>query len=316
MREMVLNHASLVSPDRHTAVEWLRDVTTGMTPLTQRRVVEPALRMCKSHVETLCMPGWSLWDALLEMQKVGAREEFRLFATLTSRVPLLIDVGQDIENRFRFCEAKMLPSTDGDPLVLAAITDGISVGFPSEPVWDKSQIVVTFDEMSPDESIQEASETIDNLTRSCHAQPICDRHRDRVRDGLREFKSGAALWDDRGEAFPSLVFGPDVEGHLATLNAGVLGTVVNKLASLDESAAKWREAGGARPSWGSKVTDESDSVMNHDGLREARRFRSHDGMRRLFTLHARYGSSGRIHLRFEPHSYEIEIGYIGPHLPL
>ena len=316
MREMVLNHASLASPDRRTAVQWLSDITTGMTLLTQHRIVESALRMCKSHAEIFCMPDWSLWDALLEMQKGGAREEFRLFATLTSKIPLLIDVSEDVENRFRFCEAKTLPSPDGDPLVLAAITDGISIGFPSEPVWDKNQIVVTFDEMQPDQSIQEASETIDNLTRSCHAQPICDRHRDRVRDGLREFKSGAALWDAREEAFPSLVFGPDIEDHLANLNTGVLGTIVNKLASLDESVAKWRETRDAMPSWGSKVTDESDSVMNHDGLREVRRFRSSDGMRRLFTWHARYGSSGRIHLRFEPHSYEIEIGYIGPHLPL
>ncbi len=312
----MLNHASLASPDRHTAVEWLRDITTGMTSLTQHRIVEPALRMCKPHAETLCMPDWSLWDALLEMQKVGAREEFRLFATLTSKIPLLIDVGQDVENRFRSCESKTLPSPDGDPLVLAAITDGISVGFPSEPVWDKNQIVVTFDEMLLYGNIEEASEAIDNLTRPSHASPICDRHRNRLQGDLRDFKDSTALWTAREEAFPNLTFGPDVEDHLSTINTGILGTIVNKLASLDESAARWREVRGPVPSWGSKVTDESDSVMNNDGLRETRRFRSHDGTRRLFTWHARYGSSGRIHLRFEPHSYEIEIGYIGPHLPL
>lgn len=316
MREIVLNHASFASPDRHTAVEWLRDVTIGMTQLTQQRIAESSLRMCRPHADILCMPGLSLFDALQEMLKVGAREEYILFSKLTSKIPLLIDVGSNVKDRFRFCEAKTLPPPDGDPLVLAAITDGISVGFPSEPYWDKHQIVVTFDEMLPDESIQEASETIDNLTRSAHAEPIGDRHRDRIRDGLREFRDGAALWKSRQEAFPNLVFGPDVKNHLAELDSGLLGTIVNKLSSLDESGAKWRDVRGAIPSWGSKVTDESKSVKNNDGLREARRFRSHDGTRRLFTWHARYGSSGRIHLRFEPGLYEMEIGYIGPHLPL
>ncbi len=312
----MLNHASLTSPNRHIAVEWLRYVTTGMTILTQHMIAESVLRMCRSHAEIPCMPGWSLWDALLEMQKAGAREEFILFSKLTSKVPLLSDISSDVENRFRFCEARTLPSPDGDPLVLAAISSGILVGFPSEPVWDTHQLAVTFDEMLPGGSIEEATETTDNLTRAEHAQLILERHRSLVRDGLREFRSGAALWDARGEAFPNLVFGPDVEDHLASLNTGLLGTIVRKLASLDDSAGRWREVGGPAPSWGSKVTDESDSVINHDGLREARRFRSLDGTRQLFTWHARYGSSGRIHLRFEPHSYEIEIGYIGPHLPL
>jgi hypothetical protein len=43
---------------------------------------------------------------------------------------------------------------------------------------------------------------------------------------------------------------------------------------------------------------------------------SSQGTQKLFEWHARFGSSGRIHLRFDPSSYEVEIGYIGPHLPL
>ena len=313
---MVLNHASFAAPNRHIAVEWLREVTTGMTQLAQQRIAESSLRMCRPHAEIYCMPDLSLFDALQEMLKFGAREEYILFSRLSSKIPLLLDVGSNVRDRFRSCEAKTLPPPDGDPLVLAAITNGISVGFPSEPLWDKHQILVVFDEMLPDETIQEASEIVDNLTRSAHVQPIGDRHRDRIRDGLREFRDGAALWRNRQEAFPNLAFGPDVENHLAKLDPGLLGTIVNKLSSLDESGAKWRELRGAIPSWRSKVTDESESVKNNDTLREARRFRSQDGSRQLFTWHARYGSSGRIHLRFEPHFYELEIGYIGPHLPL
>ena len=84
---------------------------------------------------------------------------------------------------------------------------------------------------------------------------------------------------------------------------------------LDESAAKWREVGGTLPPWTCKVTPESSSLMNKPTLSEARRFRSHRDTRELFEWHARFGSNGRIHLRFDASSQEIEIGYIGPHLP-
>lgn len=194
-------------------------------------------------------------------------------------------------------------------LVLGTITDGIAVGFPSDPVWDCDQLTIHFDELLPDERIGEASEIIDNLTRSAHVQPICGRHRAGLRD---QFTTAAALWNGKEQAFPNLIFGPEVEGHLSSLND--LQVVVKRLASLNESASEWR--GGPMPTWKSKVTPESQSVMDDPRLREARRFRSHRGTRELFEWHARFGSRGRIHLRFDPRSLEVEIGYIGPHLPL
>ena len=45
MREMVLNHASLLSPDRHAAVERLKDVTAGMLELVRDGIVRKTLRM-------------------------------------------------------------------------------------------------------------------------------------------------------------------------------------------------------------------------------------------------------------------------------
>lgn len=313
MREMVLNHASLISPDRRKAVDWLKDVTTGMTQLITNRIVESTLRMSRPHHQISCMPSWSLWDALQELQRTGAREEYLLFNRLTSKIPLLDALDQDIEDRFRECESKTLASPDGDPLILCAIVDGISVGFPSDLIWENDKVTVTFDEILPNESIEIASETIDNLTRSTHAKPICERHRERHRG---EFRNGVELWNALDEAFPNLLFGLDLENHLARLDPGVLSTVVNKLASLDNSAAEWRRTGGPAPQWHSKVTDESNSVKNDDKLRQLRIFRSRDGTLQLFTWHARFGNSGRIHLRFEPISHEIEIGYIGKHLQI
>lgn len=310
MREMVLNHASLQAPDHYSAVDWLKDVTSGMTLLILHRVAESTLRMSRLPHEIHCMPAWSLLDALLELRRVGSLEEYLFIMRLSTKVPLLSDVDQNVVDRFLGCEAKGLHPEDGAPLVLCAITDGIAVGFPSAG-WDRDQLTISFNEMIEDESIGEATETIDNLTRSAHARTICERYR----AGLPQPKNGADLWENREKRFPHLVFGPEVGGQLSALNTAVLQTVVNKLASLDDSAAAWRDSRDTIPTWLCKVTPESDSVMNNERLREARRFRSHYGTRELFEWHARFGSGGRIHLRFDPRTFEVEIGYIGDHLP-
>ena len=312
MREMVLNQASLDSPNQHTAVDWLQDLAIGMAHLVSENISERSLRSSQSLYEIFCLPEWSLWDAILELQAGGSRDEYLFLVRLSAKVPLLSDVSQDVKDRFRACEAKTLPPEDGEPLVLCAITDGISVGFPSDPIWDQNQVTVSFDELLPDGSIQEASESINNLTRSAHALPICEQHR----ANLRQFANSVALWESREEAFPNLVFGPDVEHNLTTLDSGALQIVIKRLASLDESANEWCVQEGTIPPWKCNVSPESEQVRNNPKLINARYFRSDQGTQELFEWHARFGSSGRIHLRFDPSAYEIEIGYIGSHLPL
>ena len=303
MRELVLNHASLGVSDRLTAVGWLKDMTAGLAALVRYRVAAPALRMRRYYTEIACLPDLSLWDLMQEMRRAGAREEFILFSKLTAKCPLLLDVEPDIKDRFLSCETTELPPSDGEPLTFCVITNGISVGFPSSEVWDSDSINVIIRELLPNDSFQEASETIDSLTRSVHAQSIHARHRAHLRDILIKCRNGLALWNAREKAFPNLMFGPDVEEQLADLNPQFLPTVVDKLASLDQSSAKWSQAGMATPPWRIKVTDESSSVKNDRRLLERRRF-------------AHYGNAGRIHLHFDLGPREIEIGYIGNHLPL
>ena len=63
------------------------------------------------------------------------------------------------------------------------------------------------------------------------------------------------------------------------------------------------------------MSPESVESMKNRKFREARRFRTSHGTHELFEWHARFGDHGRIHLRFDPESHEVEIGYIGWHLP-
>ena len=157
MREMVLNHASIVSPDSHTAVEWLKDVSTGMAQIVDKGVAESSLRMCRPLFEINCVLGCSLWDVYQELRKNGARDTYGFLMRLSAKHPLLSEVELDFRDRFLACEAKELSPEDGEPLVLCAITDWIAVGFPSAPGWDCDCLTVSFNELLSDDRIEETS---------------------------------------------------------------------------------------------------------------------------------------------------------------
>ena len=318
MREMILNHASLESATRQEVPAWLEDLASGMAALVDAGVVSATLRAYRFVHDIRFPDDRSLFEAYQELPARDARDEYLFLLRLSTKAPLLDGIAPEVKDRFLLCEAtacetKTLPPEDGAPLVLCAITDGVAVGFPSEPIWDRDRITIAFRELLPNGSFADAAEEIDQLTRSAHARPIADRHARRARYRI---KVPADLWSKRASAFPHLAFGPDVEGQLGRLNSGRLTTIVNRLADLDEAASAWKEAGGPAPPWTCKVTPESESVMNSDRLREARRFRSVRGERLLFEWHARFGYRGRIHLRFDAGAREVEIGYVGVHLPL
>ena len=316
MREMVLNHASLRVTNRDTAIESLKDLAAGMAALIAKGTVAQTLRASRPVYEIECLPDWTLFSAFNELKQSGGRDEFLFLARLSTRVPLLSGTSESFVDRFRMCEEKTLPTTDGEPLVYCAVTDGVAVGFPSDSAWDQDSVVVVFDELLSDGSFEEVSETIDNLTRSSHARVINDRYLDRLRGDLYKFADGAALWGKRQQAFPSLAFGPDVEAHLVALNPGRLASVIKKLSRLESSVARWQIVGGPAPPWQCTVSDESSSVWSNPRLREYRRFRSIYGSRELFMWHAKFSDGRRIHFRFDRSSCQIEIGYIGQHLPL
>ena len=181
---------------------------------------------------------------------------------LTDKQPLLMEVGPDVKDRFLACEEQTLPANDGEALVFCAITDAIAVGFPSAPEWDRDRVTVHFDELLPDETVGPTSEEIDQLTRSVHAAPICDRHRARVRLGAGS--DPVALWKNRGAVFPNLIFGPGVQDNLRKY-AHLLSTIVGKLAALDASAMDWRDRASPAPIWKTKVTSESQRLMAKPG---------------------------------------------------
>ena len=306
---MVLNHASVFAEGqrRDDVTRWLADLAQGIGGLVGEGVVSGELRMTKELHSIDCSVGWSLYDAILGMRS-DHREEYQILARLATKSPLLRDLPAAVNARFHGCEGVSISPGEGAPLLLCAIGGGLAVGLPTAPGWDQDSIVVEFMELLPNATIEAAEESVDNLTRSRHAVPISQRHRQR----LVQRSDPASLWNDRKQCFPALEFGPGVEQDLVS-SATHFETIARRLADIDRAAADWKVHGGPAPKWPTKVTDES--ALEPKNLRR-RRFPSYRGAQVLFTWHARYGSGGRIHLRLDPAAREVEIGYIGPHLPL
>jgi len=313
MRELVLNHASVCAPsaNRECVTRWLKDLVDGMAQLTQERVVKGNLRMACEYHEIPCLPDYSLFDACQELRANSHRDRYQFVMKLAAKVPLLTDMPEEISDRFRACEERELASPDGEPLVFCAITDGVAVGFPSAPEWDRDCVTVHFNELLPDESIEPVSETIDQLTRAEHAGSICVRHQERLRADI----NARTFWGNRHTAFPHLQFGPGVERDIQKC-AHLFPTIACKLAALNESVGEWRELGNSMPNWKTKVTPENAEALRNSVFRASRTFPSRLGAQELFHWHARFGSNGRIHLRLDAQYREVEIGYIGQHLPL
>ena len=182
-----------------------------------------------------------LQDASEAHWSTEARDSIEFLRSLAVVVPLVKGSDQELEERFTRCQEVTLSEEDGKPLLYCAVADGISVGFPSDIIWDCDQITVTFEELLPDASIQEYCERVDNLTRSSHAPPIAVRHRKH----LRQFTSAEAFWEVREEAFLDLIFLPDARGPISEMDSIAFAKVSKALSRMEEGNLSNVKAVGA-----------------------------------------------------------------------
>ena len=312
MRKFVLNHASFKCAGWHRVVEFLPHLVHGMMKLVSAGIAKKSLTMCRFPFEIFIQDDHSLDQAFRECIGQGWRDESLFLMRMSSKYPLYAGLDSDVVERLPLCETCNFSGDDGGPLLVCVMTDSIAVSIPSNPRWDVGRLMVEFRELLSDGSWDCVSEEVDNLAGVAYAGPIIERSRQRMR---RHCFDALDLWRRRAQIFPHLLFGPDVSDHLSKLNRGWLPTLLNRLVELDETARDWRLVRGSSPHWKCKVTRESRPTMNRPSLRKRRLFRSVSGQSRLFEWHARFGSGGRIHLRFDSQSQEIEVGYIGKHLP-
>ncbi len=239
-------------------------------------------------------------------------EETRFLLRLGMKAPLLVDLPNDVVNRFLGCEPVAEEGTHAECLVLCAHLLGVAISLPLQGRFDCDQLLINFQELTSDLEVVFSEETIDNLARATHAASIAERDRCQLVGNLT-FNN---IWPQRAIAFPNLIFGLDIEEQLLSLNPRLIGPVVKRLNELNDAAAEWPRIGTPAPRWRSIVSPESNSLMNNTGLRSRRVFRNSNGEPVLFEWHARFGASHRIHLLFDRATFGVEIGYIGGHLPL
>ena len=313
MRELVFNHASVRISDqaRDSLHAWLKNIVLGMSQLVHARVVQMSLRLSHEPYAIECFEDHTLGHAFEVLRELGHRDEYVFLSRLVTRTPLTSEIESDTKDRFLSAGSLCVPGDDEEPPILCAITDWIIVSFPSRPSWNCDSLEVQFVELLLDGSFDERSEHVDQLSRSHHAEHIVGRHRNRIRLGCND---PVSFWKNRQDAFPFLLFGPEVERNVVSC-AHLLSTIVGKLIELDEAAREWHDDGGPAPRWRTRVTPESKDRMSDSKFVRTRTFMSSIGSHEIFEWHARFGSSGRIHLRFEATSRIVEIGYIGPHLP-
>ena len=321
VRDLVLNHTSLTPPDTRSAIEWISDLIEGVSGLIKSQIVSGKLirTSLDSPVNLMhfqCADGSRVDNVFKLLRSNGMKEVSRRLQLLVNK-SLIEDLDPDIVEKFESCDAEgcgsiSLTPEEGAPLLLCALSNGIAVSFPSQELWKRDVVNVRYieDVLLEDGNFAEYSEVVDNLSQSVHAHAILDRHRESTLDcsGPRD------LWLRRRELFPHLTFGPDVEQQLNSIDNRVLSTVINQLTKLNDAVAEWRDTDSSSPKWRSKVSWESDSVMNESRWVHARTFRTNAGGTAVFEQHARYGS-GRIHFIFDQSTGSLEIGYIGPKLP-
>ena len=317
MREMVLNHASLVADNRYVATEWLIGLSKGISAIRGDGVVKGPMRVAKYFNEIQCTTDATLFDLTIAMLSTRAKEEAKLLMELNSTsISLPLDepdrglVTGNSELRLTEPSDPPLPMADAGPLLYCAVNQGTSLGFPSSCTWDRDEIEVQFERVTA--YVSAITELVDNVTRPEHAEAICERHR----ANLRAIANFDELWEHRASAFPNLVFGRDIRRQLENVNPKHRSSIIRCLRHLEDASREWQRKGGSMPPWSINVRNESDSVKQNRRLNKRRLFRTQSGKKEFFMWHADYDDGGRVHLRFDAETKKVEIGYIGKHLPL
>ena len=264
-----------------------------------------------------------LWDAELAVGYTvahwcaTAKPDLRqLLLGITLKTEFPDEVGGMLGDRFRLSEFHLIEgeesevSAEAQGLGAAYLLDGIGVSLPSDPQWAQTRIALRHHWL--DRNCLPRKDTIEvlNLSEPAQAEQVSDIIVERRQLALAEdpFRLAAR----KTECFPHLTFGRSVDRYLRDLPSAILGRVVRKFMSLDDSCRRWRldetmtfpELSGCRA--------ESGPTMQQYGDR--RIFPDPEGRDQIYERHVAVGSY-RIHLRVVHQPRGIEIGYVGRHLP-
>lgn len=230
------------------------------------------------------------------------------FLKISAKVNFEQDVSDAVKEQFYLSDFHFEQRQAGG-LGLAWLLHTTAVSLPFEEYWQKTHIRVCHTWFDAETERAEDVEVL-NLADMAHVQVISDEMTERAQGTLRE--QPVALAERKADCFPHLTFGMDVDAQIAELSVEVLRMTIAKLIVLDAAVRNWRRERIEEPVL-PKVNTESEATMQRYG--NEREFRSASGEKKVFNLHAMMGGGYRVHFRIDKELKNLEIGYIGEHLP-
>lgn len=287
-----------------------------------RLVTAVATIMDGRPAELVCIGENALWGAELAVGYTisdwwasADRDRRMLLLEIAPKTDFPHEVGVALRDRFYLSEflhedGVSREREDARGLGAAFLLDGIAVSIPSEEQWQATRIPIRH--MWLDERGTERGRDVEvlNLSGLNDGERVNDSLLEKRQHGLMGQLS--SLPARKRECFPHLVFGLDVDGHIADLPTAFLGTLVRKLILLDDAARTWRRTPTMTFPTLSDCRSESKPTMDKYG--DLRVYRDPEGVDRTYKLHCALGDY-RIHFRIMHEPRCLEIGYVGKHLP-
>jgi hypothetical protein len=251
---------------------------------------------------------YTVFDAALDIQKDDV-EVFQYLVTLQSMVPADSGVPDELEVAVIDFTADC-PVADfehcfdaaRDALVdfaVAAILPGVLTSLGIDKLWDADVLALQH---------KGAAYHVDHVANVDHAN-ICVRRR---RENLFETLTSRNFGELAQRAFPNLSFGVDVPDQIRKFSANVLPLAFSRLRDLDTRVSDWKRS-EMLPERLPMITPESKGTMDRYG--NNRVFRNAQGAKATFECHMWIDKGHRIHLIKHDGERQIEVGYIGHHLP-
>ena len=231
------------------------------------------------------------------------------FWSISTKISFDHAVSEAVKEQFSLSEFHFQQQEAGG-LGLAWLLKTTAVSLPSEEYWLRTHIPVHRKWLENTGTEREEDVKVLNLSEMTHVPVVFDELTGKAQAVL--MGKPVKLAEKKADCFPHLTFGLDVNSQMAELSVEILSMAIAKLIVLDSAVRNWRHEGTEKPVL-PKVNTESEPTMQRYG--KEREFRSVSGEIKIFRLHAMIGTGYRIHFRLDKQKRELEIGYIGKHLP-
>lgn len=308
--QLFLNGLSVPTGDVHReqAIEYL--VGLVRTARAAKTIDDQAILNCEQPLNEFSLGGDFSVAALRNTGEFA--EESQYLKALNNRAPFskVLDTAPGVDpNGFEYRISAGTRTWGGTPasaLGLAHRLKGLGLSLPSHEAWQSRAISLDLVELMGDaDTIERAVEA-----RNASAPTDVESHDQSIRADLRPpVVSGAHIWVNRTELFPSLAFIPRTRQQIEGILSGdpMLEQLWIKLSGMNKAVADWASGTVPHPVFPFNVRPESTSRKKHVKFNDA------DGIERTFSDHADLApTEGRIHffLVTYPKKHAL-VGHVG-----